>query len=156
MPAGRTDKGVDDLERRSWRRTTVEVAHLITVPQGFTVAVAGSVALCVGRHGFPGFLAVWLFVVGASLSYCVVVVAVGATHRPVVQPGGIVGLALLNLSAIVVVPLVALATWWISDPNLAYFATGCVVHLTYVPLVALAITVLSRRPETASGSLGSP
>ena len=44
MPAGRTDTGVGDLEGRSWRRTTVEVAHLITVPQGFTVAVAGSVA----------------------------------------------------------------------------------------------------------------
>ena len=25
-------------------------------------------------------------------------------------------------------------------------ATGCVVRLTYVPLVAVAITVLSRRP----------
>ena len=37
-------------------------------------------------------------------------------------------------------------TWWISDPNLAYLATGCAVHLTYVPLVAVAITVLSRRP----------
>ena len=32
------------------------VAHLITVPHGFTVAVAGIVAQCVGRHGFPGFL----------------------------------------------------------------------------------------------------
>ena len=146
MPAGRMDTGVGDLEGRSWRRTTVEVAHLITVPQGFTVAVAGSVALCVGRHGFPGFLAVWLFVAGASLSYCLVVLAVGATHRPIGQPGGIVGLALLNLAAMVVVPLVAVVTWWIPDPNLAYLATGCAVHLTYVPLVALAITVLSRRP----------
>jgi hypothetical protein len=83
---------------------------------------------------------------GASLSYCIVVLAVGATHRPVRQPGGIVGLALLNLAAVVVVPLVALVTWWIPDPNLAYFATGCTVHLTYIPLVALAITVLSPRP----------
>ena len=148
MPAGRIDTGVDDLEGRSWRRTTVEVAHLITVPQGFTVAVAGSVALCVGRHGFPGFLAVWLFVAGASLSYCLVVLAVGATHGRVGQPGGIVGLALLNLAAVVVVPLVALVTWWIPDPNLAYLATGCVVHLTYVPLVALAITLVSRRPAS--------
>ena len=148
MPAGRTDTDVDDLDGQSWRRTTVEVAHLITVPQGFTVAVAGSVALCVGRHGFPGFLAVWLFVAGASLSDCLVVLAVGATRRPVRQPGGIVGLALLNLAAVVVVPLVALVTWWIPDPNLAYLATGCTVHLTYIPLVALAITVLSPRPAS--------
>ena len=82
--------------------------------------------------------------------------AVGATHRPIGQPGGIVGLALLNLSAMVVVPLVALVTWWIPDPNLAYLATGCVVHLTYIPLVAFAITLLSAGPSTASNPPDSP
>lgn len=141
--------GANEPQGRSWRQTTTELAHLISIPQGFTVAVAGSVAQCVGRHGFPGFLAVWLLVVGATLSYCLVVIAVGALRRPINQPGGIVGFALLNAAAVVVVPLVALASWWIPDQNWAYFVTGCAVHLTYLPIVAVTVTLLpsaSRAP----------
>jgi hypothetical protein len=56
MTAERVDGDTDPVGVRTWRQNTVELSHLITVPQGFTVAVAGSVAQCVCRHGFRGFL----------------------------------------------------------------------------------------------------
>ena len=108
MPAGRTDTGVGDLGGRSWRRTTVEVAHLITVPQDFTVAVPVSVAVCVGRHGFPG----------SSPSGCSSPAPRSATASsfwPWARPTGrsdnpeaSLDWPCLNLTAMVVVPLVAL------------------------------------------------
>ena len=66
---------------------------MLIVPQGFTLAVAGSVTICVGRHGFPGPVGVWLFVAGAAVGYWLVVAIVGALGEPVHQPVGIVGLA---------------------------------------------------------------
>src|SRR3954452_5233295 len=100
MPGGERVSGQGgSAAAAAWRSRSVELAHMLVVPQGFTVAVAGSIAVCVGRHGFAGPFAVWLFVAGASLGYCLVIVATGAVRRPIEQPGGIVGAALLNVSA---------------------------------------------------------
>jgi hypothetical protein len=117
---------------------------MLVVPQGFTLAVGGSVTICVGRHGFPGPIAVWLFVVGAAIGYWLVVGAVGALGQPVHQPVGIVGLGLLNVTAVFVVPLVTLANWWIPNEDTAFLVTGLAVHLTYIPLSAAGLGFLQR------------
>lgn len=132
---------------RPWRTTAMGLTHLLVLPQGFTLAIAGSLAICLGRHGYPGPLGVWLFVVGASAGYCLQVLALGALRPTVSQPVGIVGLALLNVIAVGVVPLVTLAGWWVPNGDLAYFVTGLAVHLTYIPLMATAIVVLAHRPQ---------
>ena len=129
---------------RSWRSTAVGLAQMLIVPQGFTLAVAGSLTICVGRHGFPGPVAVWLFVAGAAVGYWFVVLAVGALREPVHQPVGIVGLGLLNVTAVFVVPLVTLANWWIPDADVAFLVTGLAVHLSYIPLAALGLRLLGR------------
>ncbi|MEP6631518.1 MAG: hypothetical protein ABJA89_13680 [Lapillicoccus sp.] len=131
----------------SWRSTAVGLTHMLVLPQGFTLAVAGSLAICLGRHGYPGPLGVWLFVAGASAGYCLLALALGALRPTVSQPVGIVGLALLNATAVIVVPVAALLTWWIPNADVAYLATGLAVHLAYIPLVATA-TVLMARPST--------
>jgi len=51
---------------------------------------------------------------------------------------------LLNVTAVVVVPLVALLSWWIPNADLAHLVTGLAVHLTYILLVATTIVLLSR------------
>lgn len=130
---------------RSWRSTAVGLTHMLVIPQGFTLAVAGSVAICLGRQGFPGPVAVWLFVVGASVGFGLVVLLLGAIRAPRSEPVGVMGVALLNGTATVVVPLVAAAGWWVADPDLAFFVTGLAVHLAYVPLASLIIVLLSRR-----------
>lgn len=136
---------------RSWRSTAVGLAQMLIVPQGFTLAVAGSVTICVGRHGFPGPVAVWFFVAGAAIGYWLVVLTIGALGEPVHQPVGVVGLGLLNVTAVFVVPLVTLANWWIPNEDTAFLVTGLAVHLTYIPLAALGLGLLWR----ATGRRGS-
>jgi len=87
---------------------------------------------------------VWLFVAGASAGYCLLILAFGALRPTVSQPVGIVGLGLLDVTAVVVVPLVALGSWWIPNADLAYLVTGLAVHLTYIPLVAGTMVLLSQ------------
>lgn len=129
---------------RPWRSTAVGLAQMLIVPQGFTLAVGGSLAICLGRHGFPGPLGVWLFVVGAALGYWVVVVLVRALHEPEHQPVAVVGAGLLNVTAVVVVPIVTAVHWWIGDPDLAFLAAGLAVHLAYIPLAATGLRLLAR------------
>jgi len=71
---------------RSWRPTAVGLTHILVLPQGFTLAIAGSLAICLGRHGYPGPLGVWLFVAGASAGYCLLILAFGALRPTVSQP----------------------------------------------------------------------
>ncbi|MEO8519676.1 MAG: hypothetical protein ABI438_10850 [Dermatophilaceae bacterium] len=140
----------------SWRSTAVGLTHMLVLPQGFTLAIAGSLTICLGRHGYPGPLGVWLFVAGASAGYCLLVLAFGALRPTVSQPVGIVGLALLNVTAVVVVPLVALLGWWIPNADLAYLVTGLAVHLTYIPLVAATIILLARPAQQEPVTNASP
>lgn len=51
----------------------------------------------------------------------------------------------------VVVPVVALVTWRVVHPNVAYFVTGCAVHLSYVPSRWLPSPPPHFRGEDASG-----
>jgi hypothetical protein len=127
---------------------------MLIVPQGFTLAVAGSVTICVGRHGFPGPVGVWLFVVGAAIGYWLVVAVVGALGEPVHQPVGIVGVGLLNVTAVFVVPVVALVNWWVPNEDTAFFVTGLAVHLTYIPLAAAGLGLLQRATIRNGGEKG--
>ncbi len=138
-----------------WRSTAVGLTHMLVLPQGFTPAIAGGLAICLGRHGYPGPLGVWLFVAGASAGYGLLVLAFGALRPTVSQPVGIVGLALLNVTA-VVVPLVALLSWWIPNADLAYLVTGLALHLTYIPLVAATIMLLARPAQHNPVTNASP
>jgi hypothetical protein len=124
------------------------------VPQGFTLAVGGSLAVCLGRHGFPGPVGVWLFVVGAALGYWVVVALVGALREPVHQPVGVVGVGLLNVTAVMVVPVVTVVNWWIPDPDVAFFCAGLAVHLAYIPFAAAGLRLLARAVDRRSGAAG--
>ena len=46
--------------------TVRRVAQMLVVPHGFTLCVAGTLSICVGERGYPGVLAIWLFVTGAG------------------------------------------------------------------------------------------
>jgi hypothetical protein len=140
VSGGHEELGVE----RSWRSTAVGLAQMLLVPQGFTLAVGGSLAICVGRHGFPGPLGVWLFVAGAAFGYWTIVVMVGALREPAHQPVGIVGVGLLNVTAVLVVPVVTAVHWWIPNDDLAFLCTGLAVHLAYIPMAAAGLGVISR------------
>ncbi len=128
----------------SWRPTAVGLTHILALPQGFTLAIAGSLAICLGRQGYPGPPR---RVALRRRSLRRVLPPHPRLRRPAPhgQPTvGIVGLGLLDVTAVVVVPLVALGSWWIPNADLAYLATGLAVHLTYIPLVAGTMVLLSQ------------
>lgn len=124
---------------------------MLIVPQGFTLAVAGSITICVGRHGFPGPLGVWLFVVGAAIGYWIVVLTVGALGEEMHAPVDIVGVGLLNVTAVFVVPIVTLVHWWIESEPVAYLLTGLTIHLAYIPLAALGLGLIGRATRGRRG-----
>jgi hypothetical protein len=105
---------------------------MLVVPQGFTLSVAGVLALTIGHQGFPGLLAIWLFVVGASIGFCAITLASGAHTEVSNRPVSIVGMGLMNLLPILVVPAACSASWWVGDKSAAFFIAGFCGTLFYV------------------------
>lgn len=113
------------------------VARQLVVPQGFTLSIAGTLAILLERHPRPSAVVIWLFVVGAAAGFCLVVQMSGA-HRHDAPVWTAVGAQLFNVVPVVVVPVVALAVAWMPSPHLAYPVAGLAISCVYV----LAVTFL--------------
>jgi hypothetical protein len=72
------------------------LSHLLVAPQGFTLSIAGTLAISVQRHA-PDAFAIWMFVLGGGLAFCATALTVGALRETMTLPVNFVGLALLNL-----------------------------------------------------------
>ncbi|MGE3286189.1 MAG: hypothetical protein AB7J32_08810 [Pseudonocardia sp.] len=140
---GRAARGVGGL-----RAATREAGLLLGVPQGFTLSVAGTLAAVVGQRGMPGPWPAWLFVTGAGLGFCAVLLAVGAHHEPAVRPvGGLRGGAVYNLLPVAVVPAAVLGTAWIAAAAVAFFAAGAIAVVSYLVLLGILGRLASRGDE---------
>lgn len=119
----------------SLARRAAALAQLLSVPHGFTLSVAGTLTIAVHRHGYPGDLAVWCFVVGGGLGFCLVALAAGAHVRPDhgLRPQGV---GVLNLAPAVVVPAAVLAGTWLHQPDVRMGVTGFVCVASYLVLLA--------------------
>lgn len=132
---------------------------MLVVPQGFTLSIAGVLALTIGHHGFPGLLAIWLFIAGASIGFCAMTLASGAHTEGSNRHVSIVGMALMKLLPILVVPAACSASWWVGNKSAAFFVAGFCGTVLYVggsahswSLSALAIPAQARprRPQTVN------
>lgn len=124
--------------QRSWLfSTTPIVTRQLVVPQGYTLSSGGSLAIMLELRPRPGPLAIWLFVVGASAGFVMLVNATRA-HRADAPIPPAAGYRLFNVSAVLVVPLTALAASWIPAQQLAFAVAGLVSSSAYV----LTVTVL--------------
>lgn len=119
-------------EPDTWPASIRGITHMLVVPQGFTLSVAGVLALTIGHHGFPGLLAIWLFIAGASIGFCAITLASGAHAEGSNRHVSIVGMALMNLLPILVVPAASAASWWVSDESAAFFVAGFCGTVLYV------------------------
>ena len=99
-------------EPDTWPASVRGITHMLVVPQGFTLSVAGVLALMIGHRGFPGLLAIWLFIAGASIGFCGITLASGAHTEVSNRHVSIAGMALMNLLPILVVPAACSASWW--------------------------------------------
>lgn len=119
---------------------------MLVVPHGFTLCVAGVLTSTVGQRGFPGLMPVWLFVVGAGLTFAFVLLATDG-HRQLPPPSpAAVGGAVFNLTPIGVVPGACLASWWIASNDLAFLVAGVVTVALYLAALTGLILMTNRRP----------
>ena len=134
--------------------TVRRVAQMLVVPHGFTLCVAGTLSICVGERGYPGVLAIWLFVTGAGLAFAVTLFATAGHRDPPTPESATMGAAVFNITPAAVVPAVWAATHWIDDDRLALLTAGVLTVALYLGALAVIIIVAARL-TTASGSCDS-
>lgn len=136
------------------------VTHQVALPQGFTLSVTGTFGTVIGQRGFPGPLAVWMFVLGAGLALTAIVIATGAHRARHVQHFRVSGLALINITPLGVVPLASVCSWWIGNDNIALLSAGLAAVSLYLAGTALVVVLLQRAAAARSrrrfGSAGPP
>lgn len=141
-------------EPDTWHVAVRGIAHMLVVPQGFTLSATGVFAITVGHRGFPGPVVIWLFIVGAGFGFCCVTLASGAHRETSSRPVSIVGMAMANLLPAVVVPAACIASWWISDKPACFLTAGACASVFYLAGLALFIVIFhaSRGVRPASPS----
>jgi hypothetical protein len=120
------------------------VARQMVVPHGYTLSVGGTLASLLERHPQPGLLTIWLFVGGAAAG--VVLIDALSTVRVEATLSLTVTGPLVNPAAVAVVPLVALAIWWIPAPVVAFPLAGLACSVMYIA----AVSLLFRRAHGAT------
>jgi len=109
----------------------------LTVPQGYTLSIGGSLAVTAHAYGAPSGTRATEFVAGALLAF-VLLVAVAA--RPPTEPGPtapLAGVARYNVTPLAVIALVALVVHIVPSPTVGFVLAGAFAAGGY----ALAISV---------------
>lgn len=109
-----------------------DIAHSLVLPQGFTLCIAGTLAMHVDRYGSHGWFAVWLFLCGASLTYGLLLYLLRVYRRPGVSPRPPTRRGVFNLVPLAAVPMAHLSTAWIDNAAVSFLLAGCLVVLGYV------------------------
>jgi hypothetical protein len=120
----------------AWRDGVRVTTRMLFIPQGFTLSVSGVCVALIGQRSYPGLLAVWLFVLGAGLSFAVCAFTTGA-HRDDGH-GNIssASAAVFNLAPVVVVPLSVGVVRFIDNRAFAFFVSGVAVVGLYIVVAA--------------------
>ena len=126
--------------------TVRRVAQMLVIPHGFTLCVAGTLAICVGERGYPGVLAIWLFVAGAGLTFAVTLFMTAGHREPPTPESATMGAAVFIVTPAGVVPAVWAATNWIHEDRLALLTAGVLTVAFYLGALAILIIVASRPP----------
>ena len=125
------------------RTATRPTVQTLAIPNGFTLTIGGTLAFAVGRDGYPGWLAVWLFVVGGCVAFCIAA-ALSNAHRDRDDTAGpVCGPTVFNLVPVVVVPIVEIATNWIGFADAQFALAGFLAVGLYVSGFG-ALTAMAR------------
>ena len=133
-----------------------DLTSALVVPQGFTLSIAGTLAGTIGQRGIPHIFDVWMFVVGAGLSFCVLAILSGNTRgsaRP--RPLSISGKATLNLVPIAVMPGAVVGAGFIPNPSVGFLVAGVLASGLYVALLAVVLRLATRRRAVTGAAAGT-
>jgi hypothetical protein len=139
------DDGVElRVQPTSGRRLLSHVLRTLVIPQGYTLAIAGSFALAVQRYGQPSALTVYAFVAGAAAAFIGLVVLSSTTIRnATVEPPAAV-LALYNGVPLIVLPITGALAHLAPYALLGFFTAGFSAVAAYVAILALFWLVVTR------------
>jgi len=127
--------------RAAVRRLTIQLA----APQGFTLSIGGTLAATVGQRGASDLLDVWLFVMGAGLSFCLLALMSGSALRGAPRGVPVSGAAVLNVLPVVVVPTAVGCAALVAPRPLGFLAAGALASGVYVTLLGVIAMRASRR-----------
>jgi len=122
--------------------STRGVAQNLAVPHGFTLIIGGTSVMLLGQRGYPGALAIWLFIAGANLALVCFQVLLGGNRHPVAPP--VSGLGVFNPAPMLTVPLVYGVTHPIHADRVAFGCAGLLSVTCYVLLVGGLAAVTAR------------
>ncbi|MDF2822627.1 MAG: hypothetical protein K0R68_35 [Mycobacterium sp.] len=137
--------------RDNLRATT----RMLLVPQGFTLSVSGACVALTGQRGYSGLLPIWLFLLGAGVSFALCALISGAHRTHLSHEAPSAGAAVFNLAPLVVVPLSISVVGVVGDDRLAFFACGALTVGAYTAAAATFFFALARYARYArSRSVG--
>lgn len=115
----------------------------LVIPQGYTLSIAGSFAVTVGRYGFPAALNAWGFVLGAVVAFvALAILARGSLGGSIAMlPMGL--RALINVVPLIVVLGVAGVVALMPSPALAFPLAGLVAAGGYVLLLSVFLWLVA-------------
>lgn len=118
-------------EYRSMPAVGRGAVQMLVGPQGFTLSVGGTLAVLIGRRGYPGVVGIWPFVIAAGVGFAVAARATAADSHD--EGGGrIVGPSVYNFTPVVIVPVVPTVAAWLPNDDLAFALAGALVTSSYV------------------------
>lgn len=122
------------------------VAQNLAVPHGFTLVIGGLITILIGERGFPGTVAVCLFVVGANSALILCQATVGAHRFATGSPA--TGLGVYNIAPSATVPAVALVVEHIEADRVAFLCAGFLGACCYVCVAGALMAALTHSRPT--------
>ncbi len=114
-----------------------QVVVSLDLPYGYTISIWAAGAIAALHFGPPQMLDIFLFVLGALISYLVLaLLPYSARGR---SPSPVRGIALLNALAVIPAVVVSLLPNYVASRELGYFLASSLATLTYALSMALLL-----------------
>ncbi|MGW2253263.1 hypothetical protein ACWCXH_24150 [Kitasatospora sp. NPDC001660] len=134
MIPGRQRSGRPD----HWADTLRGTTQMLVVPHGYTLCISGVLATTIAHRGLPTSMAVWMFVVGASVGF-VACALLGVLLRRAPATVRLQEAVLCNLVPVGVVPAAAGLAGLVHRPVWSFLVAGAAASVLYVIGLALLV-----------------
>ena len=143
-----TRDGVERPGRQALRSAVCSLTTVLVVPQGFTLSVSGTLAATIVQRGAVAVIDIWLFVVGAALSFCLLALVSGGVARSGARPQlALSGVAMLNVLPVAVIPAAVQCAALIADRGLGFLLAGALATGLYIGLLGVVAAFLPGKPH---------
>lgn len=120
----------------------------LVVPQGFTLSVSGTLAATIVQRGAATVTDIWLFAVGAGLSFCLLALMSGSVARSGTRPQLVLSrVAMLNVLPVAVIPAATQCAALVADRGLSFLLAGPLATGFFVAPLGVVVAFLPGKPN---------